>query len=359
VTLRSRLRSSEMAAARLTARLGWDDLSAMFRALCLGCVCVLPSGCGGEGSDSGGFTGAGGSTASGSTSSSPGGTSGGDSGEQGPGTTGEPTTGAGPEDSTGTTGEGSTTIGDGGSSGWFGTSTGGADTCKPNIDLVFVMDVSTSMSEFLSALAEEIVVVDQAIAALELDVAVRYGLVVFVDDVTSANGGAPYADVMQLQADFVEWSAFTQSNTQTDGMGGNVDFPENTLDALYTAAATFPWLPEEATLRMIIHTTDDSFGDKGADQSGEIVQHGYDETVLALQERQIRVFSFAAKLGGPDDADDVKAGFFTPYQDKTPIPTATDGGVFDLGDVYKKKISLSAAINQSVIDSLCAVYIPM
>jgi hypothetical protein len=336
----------------------------MFRSLGLMCVCVLLSGCGSEGTGSGGFASAGGSTTvktgAGSTSSTSGGTSDGDTEEQGSGTTEvqEPTTGDVPGDSTGTTG-GSTTIGDGGSSGWFGTSTGGAETCKPNIDLVFVMDVSTSMGEVLATLADEIVVVDQAIAALELDVTVRYGLVVFVDDVKSINDGAPYAEVMQLQADFVEWSAFTQSNTQTDGMGFNSDYPENTLDALYTAATTFPWQPEETTLRMIIHTTDDTFGEEGADQSGEIVQHDYDETVLALQEGQIRVFSFAAKLGGPDEVVDVQAGFFTPYDGKTPIPTATDGGVFDLQEVYKEKISLSAAINQSVVDSLCAVYIPM
>ena len=249
----------------------------------------------------------------------------------------------------------------GGSTGWFDTTTGGDAMCKLNIDIVFVMDVSTSMAMILQKLADEILVVDAAIQGLGLPTQANYGLVVFVDDATMINSGKPYADVKALQADFIEWSNFTQSNSQTSGQGFNSDWPENTLDALYTAGFAFQWRPVETTLRMIIHTTDDTFGDKGASQSGVTVQHGYDETVLALQEREIRVFSFADndQTGGQFDDQDVSMGFFTPYAGKTPIPDATDGGAFNINDVYKGQISLSAAINMSVEQSLCMQYIPM
>lgn len=281
-------------------------------------------------------------------------------------TTPEPTTGVASTSTTEATTEPATssttspfTTGETTDTGWWETTSG--DDCKLNIDIVFVMDVSTSMSAILQKLAQEILVVDQAIAALDVETQPNYGLVVFVDDATIINAGMPYADANALQADFIEWSTFTQSNSQTSGNGSNGDWPENTLDGLYLGAYAFQWRPTESTLRMIIHTTDDTFGDKGANQSGEIVQHSYDETVLGLQEREIRVFSFVDNdmTGGPGNNQDVSMGFFTPYQGKTPIPQATDGGAFNINDVYGGQLSLSAAINQSVEDSLCSQYIPM
>lgn len=270
----------------------------------------------------------------------------------------EPTTGAAMTSSTTTTTWPFTT-GTESDSGWWETT--GDMMCKANIDIVFVMDVSTSMAAILQKLADEILVVDMAAQMLDINTQVHYGLVVFVDDATLINSGMPYADVGQLQADFIEWSNFTQSNSQTNGQGFNGDWPENTLDALYAAAYGFQWRPTESTLRMIIHTTDDTFGDKGAVQSGVTVQHSYDETVLGLQERQIRVFAFADNdmTGGPSNNLDVSMGFFTPYQGKTPIPQATDGGAFNINDVYNNALSLSAAINDSVEQSLCMQYIPM
>ncbi|MDC0671769.1 hypothetical protein [Nannocystis radixulma] len=275
----------------------------------------------------------------------------------------DPTTGPTTTETTATTLTTTTspfTTGEDTDTGWWETTTSG-EMCKPNIDIVFVMDVSTSMSAILQKLAEEILVVDQAIAALDVDTQPNYGLVVFVDDATLINNGTPYADAASLQADFIQWSQFTQSNSQTDGNGSNGDWPENTIDGLYLAAFGFQWRPTESTLRMIIHTTDDTFGDKGAVQSGEVIQHSYDETVLGLQEREIRVFSFVDNdmTGGPGNNEDVSMGFFTPYQGKTPIPQATDGGAFNINDVYEGQLSLSAAINQSVEDSLCSQYIPM
>jgi len=241
----------------------------------------------------------------------------------------------------------------------FGDSTG-ESLCKQQIDIVFVMDVSTSMFAILQKLEEEILTVDAKLKTFDVLPDVHYGLVVFVDDAQVIDGGVPYTDVLDLQAQFKSYWMFTQGNSQVSGNGSNFDFPENTIDALFIASGGFQWRPVESTLRMIIHTTDDTFGEKGAVQSDIVIQHTYDETVLALQGQQIRVFSFADNdmTGGPGDNQDVSMGFFTPYNGKTPIPEATDGGAFNINLVNKDQLSLSAAINDSVETSLCEQYIP-
>ncbi len=241
---------------------------------------------------------------------------------------------------------------------------GGADpdgptTCDQNVDIVFVMDVSTSMGPFLGKLADEILVVDQALQALELPGEPHYGLVVFVDDYALLEGGTPYPDVETLRADFMQWSAFTASNQQVNGGNLNTTWPENSLDALYAAAAGFQWRPADDTLRMIIHTTDDTFWDGPTTGNGIPIQHGYAETVTALQEREIRVFSFAAQIGGMCECENVTPGWSSPYMGMDPIPQATGGGVFDIDAVLADQISLSEGINGAVEDTMCQPYPPV
>ena len=284
-----------------------------------------------------------------------------------PGPTDPGVTDGGPAGTTSTT-DGDTTVGDPfttsaseTTAGGSGDTTAGDPLCKQQIDIVFSMDVSTSMYEVLQKLEDEILTVDAKLKSLDVLPDVHYGLVVFVDDSKIINMGAPYADVQTLKQDFNFWWKFTQSNAQVNGGGSNGDWPENSIDALYTAAYAFQWRPLETTLRLVIHCTDDTFGDKGANQSGEVVQHSYDETVQGLQDRHIRVFAFADNdmTGGPGENQDVSMGFFTPYAGKTPIPDATDGGAFNINLVSKGQLSLSAAINDSVEQSLCQEYIPL
>ncbi|MCB9752933.1 MAG: VWA domain-containing protein [Myxococcales bacterium] len=243
-----------------------------------------------------------------------------------------------------------------------GFETEGGQDCQTQVDLVFVMDVSTSMGPILAKLESEIATVDAAIKALDLGAPItpRYGLVVFVDDTKLIASGEPLPDVALIQSHFNTWYTFTQGNTQTSGMGLNNDWPENTLDALHQAANEFQWGDIEDTLRLVIHTTDDTFGEKPAVQSGVPIQHTYLETVLLLQTRQIRVFSFADAdwTGGPLNNVNVSYGFFEPYNGHTEIPVATDGGAFNINDVLNGDLSLSAAINESVEQSLCKQYIP-
>jgi hypothetical protein len=237
--------------------------------------------------------------------------------------------------------------------------TDGGTTCDQDVDIVFVMDVSTTMGPFLDRLANEIIVVDEALAAMDLPSEPNYGLVVFVDDAALLNGGAPYDSVAALQQDFMQWSAFTSTNTQVSGTGFNSTWPENSLDALFLAAAGFQWRPAASTLRLVIHTTDDTFWDGPITANGVQIQHGYAETVMALQQREIRDFSFAAQIGGQCECQDVTPGWSSPYQGMAPIPEATGGLVYDIDLVLVGQVSLADALTDAVETTMCEPYPPV
>jgi hypothetical protein len=258
---------------------------------------------------------------------------------------------------TGGTGTGGTGGGIGlGGTGSGGSGTGGDNACTQSIDIVFVMDVSTSMGPFLTKLAQEMPAVDSAAKALNLASAPHYGLVVFVDDTLIANSSQPYTDVSILQSDFQSWANFTQSNQQVNVATSNGTFPENSLDALYRASTEFAWRPAASTLRIVIHTTDDTFWNGPTSTDGVQVIHNYTDTVKSLTDNQVRVFAFASLLGGPLEFDDVSQGWFAPYAGAKSIPDSTGGGVFKLDDVLSGSISLSASINAAVGGSLCKPY---
>lgn len=230
--------------------------------------------------------------------------------------------------------------------------------CIQDVDIVFVMDVSTTMGPFFDKLEAEIQAVDTALAAFNLPNPPHYGLAVFVDDFTLVNTGVPYTDVNTLRADFEEWNNFTATNQQTQGGGFNSTWTENSLDALYAAAGGFQWRPIDTTLRMIIHTTDDTFWNGPTVADGVNILHNYAETVDILQSKQVRMFTFADYVGGQSGGDDVSMGFFTDFQGQPPIPMQTGGAAYNIGEVLAGVISLSDAITQSVEDSYCEEYPP-
>ncbi|MCP4678380.1 MAG: VWA domain-containing protein [Deltaproteobacteria bacterium] len=233
----------------------------------------------------------------------------------------------------------------------------GADPlCYENLDIVFVLDVSTTMSFVLQTLENEIGIVWDK--AQEIDDDPHFGLVVFVDDVTVANTDT-YGSVTELQQDFHKWWTHTQSNKQTTSGKTNADFPENSLDALYAAASEYNWRDPEKTLRVIIHATDDTFREAPAKFTGSVqAQHTYPETVQALQSAYVRVAAFASFKGGPLGGANVAVGFHTEYNGQPAIPVATDGEAFNLEQVGKT-ISLVEAINKFVLDELCTEYAPV
>jgi hypothetical protein len=239
-----------------------------------------------------------------------------------------------------------------------------SEDCYEAIDIVFVLDVSTSMSEMLAALEEDIGEVWTAADALVADAEVEpthFGLVVFVDDYLVVNEGETYADVTTLQSDFHEWWTFTSSNQQTHSTASNTDWPENTLDALYAAANGYNWRDAETTLRVIIHATDDTFLEAPASfTSGVPMEHDYPTTIAMLQGETIRVASFAAHIGGPFMDQNVEPGFFTDYVNGigtySSIPAATSGDVFDITQI-PATLSLADAINGFVEEEFCSDYV--
>jgi hypothetical protein len=245
----------------------------------------------------------------------------------------------------------------GGTSGSAGSAGSAGTSCTQAIDIVFVMDVSTSMDPFLTKLAEEMPVVDQGVKALNLESPPHYGLVVFVDDTAFVNSGQPYEDIAALQQEFTQWAAFTSTDTQIDPSLFSVSMTENSMDALYRAAHEFAWRPLENTLRIVIHTTDDTFWPAPTmTPDGVQTVHDYGATLAILQQTEARVFSFASKLGGEEGNIDVSAGWFGPFQSFPSIPQATGGGVFELQQVLANQISLSESIKNAVSSSHCKPY---
>lgn len=225
---------------------------------------------------------------------------------------------------------------------------------KRQVDVVFAIDVSTTMTFMLDKIEREIAAVDAAARGQGLDP--RYGLVVFVDDVELANGGQPYVDIAELQRELAVWQAFTASNRQVRTRVANLDWPENSLDALHAAATKFQWRPAATTLRVVVHATDDDFGEAPAVQSGQAVQHTYAETLTALRAAEVRVHSFAAKIGGQCECLDVRAGIFTAYRGQKAIPEATGGAVFDIDEVAAGKLGFAAAMSGALQSAVCTHY---
>jgi hypothetical protein len=247
--------------------------------------------------------------------------------------------------------------GSGGEANNPGTGGRGPVGCGQAVDVVFVMDVSASMGDFLQKLASEMGVVDQAVKSLNLGVPPHYGLVVFVDDVMVVNGGQPYQDIAPLQQEFTSWAQFSSYETQIDGVTPSFSATENSLDAIYRAATEFAWRPMESTLRVIVHTTDDSFWQGPTTvPEGLPAVHNYAETGTLLQQQHIRQFTFASFVGGDEGNEDVSAGWFGPYQGMPDLPGATGGTVFELQAVLAGQASLSASLNGAVGGAFCQPY---
>lgn len=232
----------------------------------------------------------------------------------------------------------------------------GGTPCYSQMDLVFVMDVSTSMDYILSDLENEIGLVWDFVSQ-KVETNPVMGLTVFVDDVTLANSGAAYPDMATLKTDFHTWYKHTSTNQQTQSTDGNSDWPENSLDGLALTAKNYKWRDISSTLRIIIVTTDDTFRESPASfTSGVKVQNTYDQMITSLVDGRIRVAAFAAKLGGSSGNVNVQPGFFAPYNGKKSIPEATGGEVFFIDDVKNGTLHIYEAITKFVLDQRCQDY---
>jgi len=232
--------------------------------------------------------------------------------------------------------------------------------CVQDLDIVFVLDVSTSMTPILGALRDGIADVWSHAQTMSPDP--QFGLVVFVDDVRVTIDGSPWGTVAALQGEFDHWRGFCSSNDEPGGSGGfNTDCPENTLDALWAAATSFPWRPD--SLRVIILATDDTFVEyPGTLGSARIVvERFYGEVLDELRAREIRLAAFTAD----DSANcsippvhDCTFGFSAPWHDgRSSLPEATGGARYDIQRVRAGSLSMTEAINGFVLDEYCTPYI--
>jgi len=234
------------------------------------------------------------------------------------------------------------------------------EDCTQDIDILFVLDVSTSMSFVLDRLSGGIEEVWNYALTFsdEPDYSPEFGLVVFVDDVLVTNGGLPYDSASSLRSEFDEWRAFTSSNDEPGGSPGfNDDCPENAIDALFAGATQFPWRP--GALHIVIFATDDTFREnpETLGSADLVVQHTYTEVLSEVLAREIRVAAFSAHVGVCWDGNDGEPGFFTPYEGNPPLPEATGASVFDIQDVASGTISLTESIKNVILDEWCTPFI--
>jgi len=263
--------------------------------------------------------------------------------------------------------------------------------CNDVIDVVLALDVSSSMGFVLDALQENIGGVVNQANMLAPDA--HFGLLPFVDNYAFDRTGPLEGGLVHTQASTLQSAFATIRDTYTtpnrnpgDGPSGpttqNPICEENALDALYAAAAEFPWRPNAT--RVVIVATDDSFleapdnyGDRDGDgqtnqtsypSEGDYpAKHNIADTVKKLQDEKVRVFSFARK-GFPGnfiqpcgcgtgcrlgDSMHTGDGWWVPYGSNPPIPDATDGKNFDLEAVQNETLSLSDTISQVVVESYC------
>jgi len=262
--------------------------------------------------------------------------------------------------------------------------------CSDSIDVVFVLDVSSSMGFVLNKLSDEIDGVVAAAAQLTQEAqanAPHFGLVPFVDNHVIDLGGAENNGMVHLDGTSLRnafqfhLATFTNPNRNPgDGPSGltmqNPICEENALDALYFAAVDFPWRPN-ATHIIILATDDtflerpDNYGDRDNDGLTDKTNYPREgdypalwtvpETVDALKAAKIRVFTFTSRGDATHQCGTGRrlpwearaAGWSAPYYNNPPVPDSTDGANFDIELVRAGNMSLSQTINGVVLDSYC------
>lgn len=232
-----------------------------------------------------------------------------------------------------------------------------ASTCAAPLDVMLVVDVSTSMTGELATIHDGVTQIWDAAHALSSDAHIF--LVVFVDDALAVDGVPPFApdggcvafesaDDLRTQLD--AWTMFCATNQSPVSHIQNHDCPENSLDAIM-AASMCPL--REGSTRVLVHVTDDTFAERPAVLSGEWgggvhVQFNYVEVTTALTDRDIH-FGVFAETGVGDDcgagrSPDVGRGFSGPYASMASLPDATGGRYWDLREVRAGHLDMAGEI---------------
>lgn len=263
--------------------------------------------------------------------------------------------------------------------------------CTQDIDVVLVLDVSSSMGFVLTKLGSGIGGVVDAANALKSGA--HFGIVGFSDNAAFGLGGSDgdgkvHTKASTLKKAFSEMKSVYMDHDRNpaDGPSGptsqNPICEESSLDALHLAASEFPWRTNAA--RVIILATDDTFleapdnyGDRDGDGKTDKTSypregdypavHTVKDTVEAVKTAKARVFTItrlkpATGIGGrcgtgrrhQGDEASIAYGWSKPYDGQDPIPQQTDGKNFDLAEVQSNKLDLADAINGIVLETHCA-----
>ncbi len=234
-------------------------------------------------------------------------------------------------------------------------------TCDEPLDVVFTLDVSSSMAGELAAVRDGMLSIWSTAHALSSNV--QLSLVVFVDDAVAVNACAPFASQEDFQAALETWRTFSTTNQSPASHLQNLDCPENSLDALLLAATTCPF--RAGSTRFIIHVTDDTFAERPGVLSGEwgggvFVEHTYAEVLEELVSDEIRLGAFAFAGAGEDcgagRSPDVGRGFHAPFGDMPALPSVTGGRVWDLREVRAGRLSMDEAINEMLRAEYCTSF---
>ena len=211
------------------------------------------------------------------------------------------------------------------------------------LDLVFVLDVSTTMNEIapLRAAAEA------AWAFVEARGAdVRFGLTTFENDVRVHRDGAfldHEAFFQELDSQLVPGSWLPDPTQPRQLM--NFDYPENALDALARSAEEFAFRPDARRYALLV--TDDTFLEPPAVFSdGTPALHGFGETSRALTDHGIRLFSIHAPLRG--------SGLSSSRDGQPSLVSATGGAWFEISDVDHGELDLDQLLLDLITGRTCS-----
>lgn len=221
--------------------------------------------------------------------------------------------------------------------------------CEEPLDVVLVLDVSSSTAGDLTRLRDGAAALFDAVREASTDP--RVGLVVFVDDALAVEDCAAIESPEALAATLEAWRAFSSTNTSPVSRIPNVDCAENSLDALATAITGCPW---RSGSRVIVHLTDDTFAERPAVLSGPfgpgvVVTSTYLEVSDALAREGIVVGALTrdgagSACGGPTPSPDVGRGFHRPFGAEVSLPERTGGAAWNLDAVRRGEIDPIASI---------------
>lgn len=210
-------------------------------------------------------------------------------------------------------------------------------------DLVFVLDVSTTMDE-MRELRSAIHALIGFVSRSGLDV--RIGLTTFENDVIAHAGGTflpPEQFFAELDSQLVDGSWIPDPELARQLL--NFDLPENTLGALHRSATEFEFRADAR--RYLILMTDDTFLERPEVFSdGTPALHTYPEVASTLAARAIHLISVHASERG--------RGLSSGYQGAPSLVRSTQGNWFELADVSAGRLTLDALLADLVAGGACA-----